>query len=197
MKIKTFIGALTFLVATSAQANVAVITSSIKRVQTVTKTVGVTTSNAFNGLSASVATIAARAATTGADKKLESLADAAEKIAAETQENDSLSHKLRVEALVKMVTVVALSTDSKIIDFVMGKPYTAITSPDAQGIEDPLNSTAIENFSKLLGSVSDDNSQEIDAKAFDEAVSKADYIAASNLSELEPCAALTNGSGNR
>ena len=186
MNIKTIGFSILFMFSVGAHANVTTVTQSITRVQTAVQTTGVSATSAFNGLTGAAAAIAARVASAGTLDRLESISQAIENVAAEDSEVDGMSKDLRVEALMNIFTVVALTDSATVVEFIMGKPYVAASTPNAQG-DESLNGDAVQNFNRLLSSVVSSNPSAVAESDMDSAIAAADYIGANSLAEMGPC----------
>ena len=192
MKIKTLGAALIFFASTSAMANpLKTIEVAITKTTAANKSVNAAVPAALKGLVA--ATLVAKVASVGTEQKIQQITEAVDAITASSQESSKMSDKLRIETLTSILITVLKSDDPKVVNLATGKAYTAVVSPDAQGSDDPLDVTAVENFNKLLNSVIASESDVIGVKELNDAVAKADYIAAKSLDELEPCFSLTTG----
>ena len=196
MNIKVIGFSILFMFSAGAHASVVVtqsIAKSITRTQTaINTTKGVTANSAFSRIQASSAALAARlAGKSDVVNRLESISQAIENVAAEDSEVDGMSKALRVEALANIFTVVALTDlkesekaeSKKVVNFVMGKPYTAVSSPNAQGKE-ALNGDAIANFNRILVSALSSNPESISADHMSQATQAVVNV---SLAEMGPC----------
>ena len=192
MNIKTIGFSILFMFSMGANASVSTVTTTVQRVTTVVnQTTGVTVPSALAGVSGAAAAVSARNATLGTVNKMEQIAEAIEAVAAENGEAGGMSKELRIQALANIFTVVALSDSSEVMDFVMGKPYVAVTRPDNQG-DDVLNGDSVSNFSNLLNNVINANSEAVTVAAMDSAIASDSAINANSLSDLDPCKSLSN-----
>jgi hypothetical protein len=184
MNIKTIGLSILFMFSVSAQAN-QVVVQSITRVQTVVAaTNGVTAPAALATLAA---TVAGRQLSSGTVSKLEEISNAVQAINDADSQVEGFSDALRIETLVNIFTVVALTDSDAVINFVTGKPYMAAVSPNNQSDDDRLDGDSLTNFNSLLTSVLASNPQTIASTDMDSAIQASPTISANSLAEMDPC----------
>ena len=139
---------------------------------------------------AAVALVSARVAASGGLEHIESISKALENVGAEDSEVEGMSKDLRIQTLVNAFAVVALTDSEKVIDFVMGKPFTAASAPGSQSAEDSLDGGSLSNFNGLLEDAlksKGDHNSTISVADMDKVIKASNKVSAKSLSEMEPC----------